>query len=880
MADDPRRPGPADDLDEGRALTKTGGPARPVPDAADPADLDAIQAMARGITPRYEDGSWSRSGGMGTLNEVHDRLLGRVLVRKRPRRQRRDDAGFRAFVHEAQVTAALSHPSIVPLYELLYDDEGYSYLMPRIEGVTLHEVLKGIAAADDATQRRFGLSRLLGIFRTVCGAVAHAHARGVVHRDLKPDQIMLGEHDEVLVVDWGLAAQFGEPRDDLVGMGGGSLSTSSIRSGQTILQGVHGSPMYQPPERLVMGAIPADPVQDVYSLGAILYHLLTLQPPVGLEHPDEDGSAYLERIRLEIAQVTPPSRACWRAPLDPVWDRICLCCLAAQPADRYADAGEVYREVEQALSDLEEREKRRERATACVLRGNEGVERLEATRRELFAARELRLKLQDSIPFHAPVTEKRPLWAAESREEQLERAFEEDFAAAERQFERALDHDRESIVARSALADLHMARLAQAESDGHHAAQAYHRARLASFDDGVRIAALARGGSLVVEAQPQDVDVRVAQLEEVERRWTPQDWSSLPSPTEPSELAPGRYQVEIRAPGRSTARYALLVERGAYLRLAPRLPARDAVPEGFAYLPAGPCLMGGDPMVPDAGPIRRVDMPDVALAILPVTFAEYLVFLDSLSEDVAEQHLPRDPVDSFPYCHLEEGRWGLPEADARGERFDRGFPALSVRADDAEAYAAWITARDRRRYRLPTRSEWEYAARSGDGRCFPWGDRFEPTYCWAAQRQRGRPTPGVAGRCPEDVSPTGVRDLAGGVGDWLADVHGADGTLRAVGGGAGSPASATAGSRGASALRPRPAATGSDSGSRSIWTDSRVEGGSGAPRRGGRGPSWPHRSPWRAKPNASPAPRRHCHGPSSQKPAGDSSSSYARSLSL
>ena len=780
MSDDPRRPRP-DALDEERPFTRATDSQPAAADAANPADLDAVQAMARGLTPRFEDGEWHERGGMGALTEVHDQLLGRTLVRKRPRRRRRTDAGFRAFVHEAQVTAGLSHPAIVPLYELLHDEQGYSYLMPRIEGITLHDVFKGIVAGDLGTLRRYGLPRLLGIFRTVCGAIAHAHERGVVHRDLKPNQILLGKLDEVRVVDWGLAARSGGHRGALDDPVGGSLSTGSIRSGQTVLKGLHGSPIYQPPERLVLGAVAAHPTQDVYALGAILYQLLTNEPPIGPEREGESGAAYLERARDEIASLRPPSAAGWVDSPDPAWDRICLRCLASDPADRYANAGVLFKEVEGALSDLEARQRRRARAAACLRAGRAALDELEEARRALAGARDLRRKLADDTPPHAPLERKRALWEAEDRVEALDRAHEERYAAVEGEFEKALGHDRESKAARAALADLHMARMVQAEADGTGGEAAYHRARLETFDDGSRVVALGRGGTLRIEGQPARATARLAQLEEIDRRRVPGDWRPIDAAGEAIDLESGSYQIEIAAPGRATARYALRIDRGSIQRLAPRLPERAAVPAGFVYLPAGPCLVGGDPLAQDAGPRRRVDMPDLAIGEFPVTLAQYLVFLEALSADELDERVPRDAADGIPYVRREHGTWIL--ADPHGQDLDETYPVFSIRAEDAEAYARWLTGVRGRTFRLPTRDEWEYAARGGDGRFFAWGDHFEPSYCWAGDRQRGRKSPAPVGRCPEDVTAAGVRDLTGGVGDWLADAYGDDDSLRGIGGG-------------------------------------------------------------------------------------------------
>lgn len=753
---------------------------------ADHEDLGAVTDLAHDKYPRFLRGTWEKAGGMGQLTEVYDRLLGRTLVRKRPLQQRQDPAGFRAFVHEAQVTAQLNHPCIVPLLDLRHDEEGFHYLMPRVVGTNLHEVLAGLAAKNGTLRHRFGLTRLLHAFRTVCGAVAHANEQGVVHRDLKPDQIVFGEHDEVLVLDWGLAARVGgAPVSIPMSPGEALADPGSIRSGQTVLYGLHGAPRYQPPERLVAGPIPAATAQDVYALGAVLYHVLAYRPPVATRKEDEPREGYLARIREQIVDLAPPSSyGVWDPPFDKVWDRIALRCLAFEAGDRYADAGVLYREVESALSELVEAERRRERAALAVAKGSSAGRELARQQRKLARAREQRRVLQDRIAPHQPIEAKRDLWAAEDREQELALVVTAHFVAAERAYELALSHDGGCRDARESLADLYEDRLREAEAEGDAPTAAYYLTRLRDHDDGRRLARRERAGTLTVEGVPRGAMVRLASLVEEDRRLVPAGWRDMgATPMGPIELEQGRFQLEVAVAGRATARYAILIEAGDELRLWPTLPLSADVPDGFVYIPAGPCWIGGDPRVPDAGPRRRIDLFDFSLSVYPVTMGQYREFIEALDIDEARERVPREPSDDVRLWRYKDGCWVIPEADTHGDPMTPETPALLVRVEDAEAYCGWRSERDGRRYRLPTRNEWEYAARSGDGRLFPWGDRYEPMYCWGGDRQQGKGTPTRIGAVPEDVSPAGVRDLAGNVADWLADDYADDGTLRHVGGG-------------------------------------------------------------------------------------------------
>ena len=156
---------------------------------------------------RYERGREIGCGGMGKILEAVDKPLRRnvalkVLVRLG------DEESQKRFIREARITGDLQHPSIVPVHELNVDEKGeLFYTMKLVRGVTLLEILRGLARQDADTLRRYPLSALLTIFQKVCDAVAFAHSQPepVIHRDLKPENIMVGNYGEVLVMDWGAA---------------------------------------------------------------------------------------------------------------------------------------------------------------------------------------------------------------------------------------------------------------------------------------------------------------------------------------------------------------------------------------------------------------------------------------------------------------------------------------------------------------------------------------------------------------------------------------------------------------------------------------------------------------------------------------------------
>lgn len=218
------------------------------------------------------------AGGMGEVKLVSDAGTGRDIAMKVMRAR---DGGLspreRArFLREARVQAQLEHPAIVPVYDIGTTPDGVEYFtMKRIDGKTLADVIDALSAGDEAAQREYPRNKLLGIFRQVCLAVEYAHRRGVVHRDLKPDNVMLEDLGEVYVLDWGIAKV--RDLDDTP-----LASPASVRNvprALSMVGSILGTPGYMSPEQ-ASGRPDLDQRSDVYALGAILFEILTLEPLV------------------------------------------------------------------------------------------------------------------------------------------------------------------------------------------------------------------------------------------------------------------------------------------------------------------------------------------------------------------------------------------------------------------------------------------------------------------------------------------------------------------------------------------------------------------------------------------------------------------------
>jgi serine/threonine-protein kinase len=620
------------------------------------------------------------------------------------------------------------------------------------------------------------LVRLLGAFLQVTRALAYAHARGIMHNDTKPENILLGDFGEVYLADWGLAKPMGNVAMDLqLPSLNGDPAKHNGSSSQT-----SGTPGYIAPEVLRRDT-DLDGRADLFALGVILYELLT-----GV-HPFDLGTGAGAMLLATVDRT--PKRPRDIVPGCPLLlEDLCLKMLAKDKSERPRTADEVITEVEAFLEGAKERERRRAEAQALCARAREPVLKFQHLETERQRLGELAKQTLKQAKGWEPVERKRAGWSLEDRAAESERESGRALAEAIELYTKALGYDAECLDAHDGLADLYWSRARAAEAERRPALQIYYEALVTDHDQGKYAALLRADSGLSISTDPPGANVTVYRYVERDRVLVATDERYLGrTPLQGVRLDPGSYLVVLKAAGHRDVRYPLLLARGARHNAHVRLYTNEAIGDDYVYVPGGVAIIGGDPDAMEPLPRQDVEVPDFAIARFPVTFREYCRFLDDLERTdpaAAEKRAPHDVRGSEGLVARRgaSGGWEpigerLIEGEARKlypleEGRDWDVPILLVDWFDALAYCRWRSAREGTQVRLATEAEWEKAARGTDGRFYPWGDRFDPTFCHMRESRPFVQQPEPVGMFPTDESPYGVRDMAGGVREWMGDIHG------------------------------------------------------------------------------------------------------------
>lgn len=312
-------------------------------------EINRSRQVKPGVTlGRYEIVNEHGRGGFGAVWRATDTKLGRrIAVKQLGQRLASDSESRRRFISEARVTARLEHPGIVPVYDIsnVQEDHAY-YTMRLIQGRTMAEAIDDLHQKEPGSNEfRLLRQRLLQSFVDVCLTIEYAHAQGVIHRDLKPQNIIVGNYGETILLDWGLASVIDEPSgvelDEAIGADPEVLSKEE--SIETLRGSVLGTPAYMSPEQARGEVENVTRLSDVYSLGATLYHLITGTLPF----TDRPIDGLLDRVKVGDL----PAASLLNSRVEKSLSCIASKAMENDTADRYQGVAALVDDVQRFIAD-------------------------------------------------------------------------------------------------------------------------------------------------------------------------------------------------------------------------------------------------------------------------------------------------------------------------------------------------------------------------------------------------------------------------------------------------------------------------------------------------------------------------------------------------
>ena len=779
------------------------------------------------ISGAYDDLHVIGLGGFGAVYGAREPGLERQLALKilRPNFRQLPER-IKAFIREARITARIAHPNIVPVHRIgVFEDAGVYFSMKRIQGETLQSILRHMTEDREGYRKKYNLPRLVDIFMGVCQGVSYAHRKGILHCDLKPGNVMVGDFGEVLVMDWGLARSV--PAEDAAP---GAPPAEGVEEKPDLPLG--GTPVFMAPEHLSLNSSQPTIRSDIYALGCVLYSILTWHVA------PFDGSGSLEDIQHRVVQgklvpprsCAPPGRV---VPLE--LEAICLKAMARRPENRYAQVDELIEDLQRYRDGLPVNAY----SPSRIYRIGKFI-----FRRPLVpAALLLALLVWFGFFLYSSFNELIFVESLRTNAWNYARSGENSLMQARRRFSRlrtgignAADlRNQEQAIrigAMEAEADFRaamdsLARIPEKYRDsrlvlltaGSMFRGLYSFFNLIGDNEKLRQVALNFSGrwpEIFGPARAMDPDldkmflralsgngwIEIFVAERVETRtenghvtrivgngpvsWYVEDSAKrrvrLPGPVDGS-FRDGGVLLKFRLP---VGLYTVVGRLGGVEK---RVPVRVSLSRKslvdisrFYHVPAGMVLIPGGEFRHEpefSNSFSRFSFEgDFFIKRTEVTVGEYLEFWKSIKDPALKERCASyyfSGPDSLRCVRSwdDAGRLLRPELTP-------GHPVTGISAAAAEAYCRYLSEKLKRPVALPTRSQWSKAAGGIDGLEYSWGNTYKKDL---AVLDTGSARP--AGSAPGDVSAYGVLDMTGNVREFVkaASPRGGKGVTYATAGG-------------------------------------------------------------------------------------------------
>ncbi len=727
--------------------------------------MSASNWIGRSIGGRYQVEALLGQGGMSAVYRALDPNLRRTVAVKLIHPHLSSDPEFvRRFEQEAAAVAQLRHPNIIQVFDFNHDAEVYYMVLEFVAGETLQARLKAAHAAN----QRLPLDQAIFIMATVCDAVEYAHRRGMIHRDLKPANVMLDPHGQPILMDFGVAKMVGGQQHTATGAIVGTVS-------------------YMSPEQI--RGMKVDERADIYSLGIMLYEMTAGRPPF------EGDSAMT--VMFKHVNEPPPDIQQYNAAIPDELKAIIQKALTKEPGDRFATAADMARALRglplvktmPAPPAAPTPPAAPEKEAAPAQPAHTVPDRAAASPPPPSVPEKAAAPPAPSQPAHTlpdqvapPASPASPEKAAVSQPP----ATAPDKPAAppaKPPVTRSPEAAPKPEAARPASQPATPATAPQPAPAGRPAARppasatppvsapppaskpagpaarpapttpAAPKAEPAPAKPGGLPTGVLVGGGLVAALLCVGVIAGAFLFSNsLSQGGATATVTAAAAVPEASATPPAGETIQPTAPAAATTppTATLAPTEAATPTPEPTATATEIVPPaGMALAPGGTFNMGSADGRADERPVHAVTLRPFFIDLFEVTNARYRA------------------------C-VEAGRCAPPavrSSPTRGDYFTReefnDFPVIQVTWEQAAAFCAFEGKR------LPTEAEWEFAARGGGDRRYPWGDDFD------AARVPSRAGDTVRVGSLDNASPFGVFDLAGNVTEWVADFYGpyADGPV-------------------------------------------------------------------------------------------------------